>query len=184
MEQEDWQNWQEEGLSFELALSQAIRSWDGKSKAEIKRVHDLLSDADDGYLSLLVTSMAEAALSDGASWLLKHALENGTDASDLPDIAPALEAAGRSSRWPTQLHILQILPYLDLSGALRPAAQGLVFGTMGSNRAMVRAWAYAGADQLAIDHADLRMRVMQILERAREEETAASVLARLSHCRF
>jgi hypothetical protein len=182
--QGDWREWREEGWPFEDALTAAIDAWDGKSKAMIAAVHEELAGADADYLPLLVDYVAEDALSDGATWLLKHALENGTRAKDLPDISAALVAAAHSTRWPTQLHMLQILPALDLSGQLRPAAQGLVFGALSSKRAMLRAWAYTGADQLAAQHADLRMRVMQILDRARSEETAASVQARLKHCRF
>lgn len=181
---EDWRDWQDDDLPFEEALADAIAAWDGKSKAMIAEVHDLLSTADAEYLDLLIDYVAVDELSDGASWLLKHALENGTAADDLPDVAPALLAATRSDRWPTQLHMLQILPYLDLSGDLRAAAQGLIFDSLGAKRAMLRAWAYAGADQLAVHHADLRMRVMQILDRARSEDSAASVQARLKHCRF
>lgn len=183
-DQDDWRDWQNEGWPFEDALAEAIAAWDGKSKAMIAEVHDQLAEADRDYLPLLIDFVAEDELSDGATWLLKHALENGVKAKDLPDIASALVAATQSARWPTQLHMLQILPMLDVSGDLRPAAQGLVFGALPAKRAMLRAWAYAGADQLAVHHADLRMRVMQILDRAREQETAASVLARLKHCRF
>jgi hypothetical protein len=181
---EDWRNWEEDGLEFEDALAEAIEAWDGKSKAAIAEVHDILSDADEDYLEILVDYAAEDDLSDGATWLLKHALEKGTAVSNLPDLSSALETATRSTRWPTQLHLLQILPRLDLTGDLRKPAQGLVFTTLASPRAMVRAWAYAGADQLAVAHADLRMRVMKILDRAREEETAASIQARLRHCKF
>lgn len=180
----DWREWEEDGLDFDEALAEAIETWDGKSKAMITEVHTLMSTAEDDYLDLLVDFIGEDDLSDGASWLLKHALENGTKAQDLPDLSDAYEAALRSNRWATQLHLLQILPHLNITGALREPVQGLVFTALGSKRAMVRAWAYAGADQLAVAHADLRMRVMQILDRARDEETAASVLARLKHCRF
>ena len=182
--EDDWRNWEEDGLAFEDALAEAIEAWDGKSKAAIVEVHNELSGADEDYLDILVDCIAEDDLSDGATWLLKHALENGTKVADLPDLSEALEAATHSARWPTQLHLLQVLPRLDLAGDLRQPAQGLVFTALGSKRAMVRAWAYAGADHLATTHADLRMRVMKILERARDEETAASVQARLKHCRF
>jgi len=68
--EDDWRNWEEDGLAFEDALAEAIEAWDGKSKAAIVEVHNELSGADEDYLDILVDYIAEDDLSDGATWLL------------------------------------------------------------------------------------------------------------------
>lgn len=161
-------------------LDDALAGWDGKSREDILDIEATWGE-DEAYLEDLICWVGDPDTSDAASWLLKHAQDQRRP---LPDLRTALQAGAESPHWPTRLHLLQMLPDLTLDNRMRPAAEVLVFSSLSHERAMVRAWAYAGADQLAVTHADLRLRVMAVLKRARAEETAASVHARLRKCHF
>ena len=118
-------------------------------------------------------------MADGATWLLKHALEQG---GDPPDVSALLAAGQAAQSWPAQLHVLQMLPRLSLDETTAASAYALALRALQSERPMLRAWGYAAVDQVGGHSAAFRKEAAQILAKARQIETAGSIRARLKRC--
>lgn len=161
-----------------MTLDADISGWDGQSRDDILAVHAAHSQRAN-YTYDLTRAAQQTALADGATWLLKHASEQG---AKIADPIGVIRAGARAQSWPAQLHVLQLLPELGIPKGGINYATTLVTQAVASPKSMLRAWGYTGCDLLAQNHETLRPRMQAILDKAREEETSAAVLARLELC--
>lgn len=155
-------------------LRPRLAGWDGRYKAALEDVHAQFSD-EDGYQGAVFALAQDGDCADAATWLLKHAGAN-TYAAAL--VAPAVAAPG----WAAKLHVLQMLP----SAVEPPAATQLLMlieQAISSDRPMLRAWGYTGADLLAGWCEKETGAMAALLAHARATETAGSIRARLKRCK-
>jgi hypothetical protein len=161
-----------------VSLESELRNWDRKSAKAIIEIHENNS-ADENLMDRLVSLAGVKDLETGATWLLKHRLENALDKLDpdqtlrLVDLLPGL------SDWEAKLHCLQIFPHIAFSGPSKQTAWRFLLACSREPNKFVRAWAYSGLHQLALDHPAYREQARAVLEAAKRSETAASVKVRL-----
>ncbi|MEM1245973.1 MAG: hypothetical protein AAGK22_06350 [Acidobacteriota bacterium] len=179
-------SWQEtpEPLDSEarLAVADLLREFDGRSVEPFREAEALLP-AEPAVLRELAELAAEdeAALSVGATWILKARLESGVAASAELS-AQLVELLLRTDEVDAQLHLLQTLPFLEIQGAARDALRSRLEGLLDATNTFVRAWAYNGFAVLGQTSADDRERALRLFERVPESEKA-SVRARIRHAR-
>ena len=161
-----------------MSLQAAIAAWDCKSRADILAVHQEYS-ARPGYVTDLIRIAQNPDHADGATWLIKHAFEQGFSIADPIGV---IRAGARAHSWPAQLHVLQLLPHLGVPVGAAGYTETLVDAATGSPRTMLRAWGYAGCDILGNSVERLRPKMAAILVQARATESSGSVLARLKRC--
>ncbi len=168
-------------MSAGIDLLALLQAWDG----DLRGLHDVaaaLPPTSQVAARLVRLSATEAApVPVAATWILKHWLEAG--------MALNRRSAGRIAAllrrplpWQAQLHLLQMLPRLDLTDrawtALRPRLDPL----LASPRPFVRAWAYNALGLLAARDPALRSTVERVFDDALVQEPP-SVRARIRHAR-
>jgi hypothetical protein len=93
-------------------------------------------------------------------------------------VARLIEQLSGSTPWESRLHILQMLPDLEIPTASSESLFQSLTGSLSEQNKFVRAWVYTALETLASQHEDYRPEVSQLLERATIDE-APSVRARL-----
>lgn len=137
-----------------MTLEQAILKWDKKSSHDITRVYHEFYQSPDFVDELLELAQDEKA-QDGATWLIKHWLENN-DAANYQQIAPVLDLVDKLHSWPAKLHILQCLPYLCIEKEQSETLEAFLYANLTDKNKFVRAWAYNGYHVLATQHSVYR----------------------------
>ena len=113
--------------------------------------------------------------------MLKHLAEGGT-APGRVVTERLLRLLERPLAPDALLHVLQMLPHMDIEAAHHGALRASLLGLIKSRRAFVRAWAYNGLGVLAGHDPSLRSEVERLFDRAAKADTAA-VRARIRHAR-
>ncbi len=131
-----------------------------------------------GYLAELAALSASdlPQVSDGATWLLKAALEDGAALSE-DNTRTLIEGLARITHWPAQLHVCQFLGRLEVpSDGAAPVADWLS-GLLNHKRPFLRAWSMSALCSLAAQHGAYDAQARAALASA-ERDQAASVRAR------
>ena len=161
-----------------MRLETQIRIWDGKSA---NAIIDIYADhaGDEDLLDRLVSLSARTELETGATWLLKHRLENSADRLGPALTSKLIGLLPKLSGWEAKLHCLQIFPFITLPRESGDLTLRFVLACSRDDNKFIRAWAYTGLHQLALAHPDYRDQARVVLETAEKSENAASVKVRL-----
>ena len=157
-------------------LSKEIGSWDGKSAAALRSIHERRG-AEEEFVPTLLAHIADVDLQRAATWLLRKHLEAGNSLS-ASDCRALIAGLSDQEHWEAQLHILQCLPYLEIVEEDSVRLEKFLDGCLYSDKKFVRAWAYNGYNELSLRFPRYRAKVDGMLSRASESE-AASVRARI-----
>lgn len=165
-----------------MTLADDIATWDLRSFAHIRRVY-ARHHTTPGFHRELLALCPSPEHADGATWLFKHALDEGdlTPEGTDPALAQALcEALGALTTWPAQLHALQTLSVLEIPGPSVPLVERFARACMGSPRAMVRAWSTTALYRASAHDPAARRRVTSELRALLGDPASpASVRARI-----
>ncbi len=153
-----------------------LADWDGKTVAYLEEGYQEFSSSPH-FLPELVALIREPNAQEGASWWLKHALEQGHEFpnelwTELTDSLSEMQG------WPSQLHLLQSLQYLSIPAAQVSRLKLFAEGCLNSKNKFVRAWSYDAFHRLGRVDSSLEEQVHRLLERGLAEE-APSVRARI-----
>lgn len=159
-----------------MNLEQAIAGWDGKSSSDIAEIYAGYQGVGD-FVSDIIKLSHQPALQKGTTWLLKKHLENkaelkASDCTLLLRLLPQLE------HWEARLHLLQCLPYIRISPDEVSAVDAFLRNNLGDTHKFVRAWAYNGFYELALQYPAYQHEAKQLFDLAMREE-APSVKARI-----
>jgi len=167
-----------ESVSSISQLEARLQHFDGKHIDSLFRVAATLPrtpSAIDELISLAERS--DPAMQIGATWILKCFQSQNVRFSS-NQVTKLVDLLCGSSPWESRLHILQMLPKLDIPApSTEMLFQFLVRVASESNK-FVRAWAYTTLHAIASQHADYAAEVISLLENGLQDE-AASVRARL-----
>ncbi len=166
-----------------MDIAATLRSYDGKRVAPFHAMAEAVRDGPESTIGQLVDLAAsgEMELQVGATWVLKHLAEGGT-APGRVVTERLLRLLERPLAPDALLHVLQMLPHMDIEAAHHGALRASLLGLIKSRRAFVRAWAYNGLGVLAGHDPSLRSEVERLFDRAAKADTAA-VRARIRHAR-
>ncbi len=154
-----------------MPLQDDIQAWDKKSKQDILDVYERHSDNPDFVGSLLELSKHDDC-SEGATWLLKHALENGLELND-QHINVFCGLIELELSWQSKLHILQILPFIIVPAKYEHQMMAFVRQSTEDENKFVRAWAYNGLYELANTYPEYRDGLSVVFDAAEETEPPA-----------
>jgi len=158
-------------------LEQALARYDGKATDALAEICAAFGDQRT-FLSELASLAAheEAAISDGATWLIKAQLEDGArlTSAETEALLGHLDAI---TSWQAQLHICQSVRHLDVPTPLVNSCADWFEALLKSDRPFLRAWSMDALQELAQRDTELAERAEAALA-AVEQDPAASVRAR------
>ena len=154
-----------------MNLQDDIQAWDKKSKQDILNVYNRHSGNADFIRCLLDLSKHDDC-SEGATWLLKHALENGLELNDqlIDGFCGLIEL---ELPWQSILHILQLLPFITVPAQRRHQMMAFIRKSTEDENKFVRAWAYNGLYELANTYSEYRDGLSVVFDAAEETEPPA-----------
>jgi len=159
-------------------LRQELSAFDGKALTVLGEI-EARHDTEPGYRNALTSlaSAQEPAIACGATWLIKHYLEND-GLLTLYQIDQLLSATPAMKDWKAQLHLCQSIRYLDLSDEETIILIPWLDLLMSHPRPFLRAWALDALWRITRQHPVFAHIGIVALEAA-EADTAPSVQARL-----
>lgn len=158
-----------------MSLHKAIIQWDGRSIDSVIEIYHRFNQ-DRGFTARLLKLAADDATQIGATWLLKHHLENNPRTA--VDEKAYFKLLFSATTWETKLHLLQCLAYVSISNAHKKPLDVCLRHAIADDNINVRAWAFNGFNELALSHQEYRKEVDAIFTDLLEQESA-SVKARV-----
>lgn len=150
--------------------------WNGRSTEDILEVYERYKSSD-RFVEEIVTLIVEDIEENGATWLLKHHFEQGSNLS-ADDIDKIYKVLPTLKTWEARLHILQSMPYMPIESANYQIIEAFVRGGLTGNHKLIRAWSYSGFYELALVVPGLQSEALEIFDQALKTE-APSVTARI-----
>ncbi len=159
-----------------MSLQKEIESWDGKSIRDISEIYDRHCHNEE-FKSDLLRLAGDPVTQKGSTWLLKHHLENDINPSnrELADIYNKLDVL---EHWESKLHVLQSLPFLTIPKNHKNKVEIFLRACLMENNKFVRAWAYNGFYELAVQYPEYVQETREFFEMAMRDE-APSVKSRI-----
>lgn len=159
-----------------MDLKQEIAEWNGRFVDEIEGIYGRFSSTPT-FITQLVSCMEQKPLQKGASWLLKHHFEQGGQLAQA-EINCIYQLLSDLGHWEAKLHILQCMPFMPIEKSSANSVHEFLTTRITDKNKMVRAWAYNGFYELAVQHETYKAEATQLLQTALTDE-AASVKARV-----
>jgi hypothetical protein len=169
-------------MTSRVDIAAALGSWDGRDVQPFREVASLLPvTASSVSLLMDLVRRDDEACQVGGTWVIKDWLEQGHvfDRRLAGRIVALLE---RPLCWGATLHLLIMLPMLDLTAARWRDLRSLFEVQLESPNTFVRAWAYNGLGLLAGREPGLRAEIDALFDLAMGSEPA-SVRARIRNVR-
>ena len=123
---------------------------------------------------VLAECLEDEGAQRGATWLLKHYLEQQPRSVDAATIESVYSRLEELVHWEAKLHVLQCIPYMPVPAAQAQAVETFVRSCLRDQAKFVRAWAYNGFCELARLRPGLRGEAMRLFERALDESPLRS----------
>lgn len=158
------------------SLTEKIRDWNQTHVQELQTIHAEFSFRD-GFIDEIIQLFSDPSCQTGATWLLKHSLEEQKTLSD-PQIQSFLKKLSALKDWQSKLHALQCLPYLKLPNSADTSLLPFLKECIEDKNKFVRAWACHGFYELAQVLPGFRESCFLLLNEKMSEE-APSIQARI-----
>lgn len=159
---------------------QIIAQWDRRSTQPLQEIYRE-QGSEPEFLSQLIALLPSAECQSGASWLIKHALENGQSFSQA-QTAELIRHVDDLEHWTAILHVLQCASHWLIPSRSRKRWETFVSAQLRHSKPFVRAWAYDSFCHLARQYPEYRTRCRDLLQNVSDQE-AASVKARIRNLR-
>ncbi len=159
-----------------MSFKDAIEKCDEKSVDELNEVYSSFWQGGD-FVSLLIGYFSVESFQTKATWLLKKHLETGNKINE-EETSKIWQKLPNLQTWEAKLHILQCIPFLELTLNEKDSIEAFLRENLGSKNKFVKAWAYNGFYELSKDFPEYQEEVKVLIENAMVTESA-SVKARL-----
>lgn len=165
-----------------MDLKTTLLKWDRKNTDILSEWYARNKDTS-GVVDQLISHLTDIPCQEAASWLLKYHIEQQpkkqrNSTLSKAQMAQIFSALNAFKSWQTQLHFLQILPYLEIPQEHCPSLEYFVRQHISGNNKFVKAWAYNGFYLLACQYPEYQAEVLSFLQMAMEDE-APSIKARV-----
>lgn len=161
-----------------MPLEDELLLWDRKSKQAILSLYERYH-ARSGFLAALAGMLDDTQLQSGATWLLKHYFDNGSQSLDESLVALIYSKVPGLVHWDAKLHVLQCMSHMPVPAAEMRTVEAFVRSALSDDVKFVRAWAYSGFCELARRFPEFQKEAQQVLNAALESESAGSILSRI-----
>lgn len=159
-----------------MSLHQELTNWDGKSANDIGEIYERHA-SDKTLLQSLIDLLNQEATQKGATWLIKHSLENNKQI-DQNQTKALFSNLDKLKEWESKLHLLQILAYLTIDKPDKKKVEHFLRICLTDTNKFIRAWAYNGFYELAKQYPEYKEETKQFFEMAMKDE-APSVKSRI-----
>jgi hypothetical protein len=159
-----------------MSIKLEIEQWDGKSANDISDIYDRHCHSP-SFTSKIITLIGNASFQKGATWLLKRHLENENQIieSEVTAIYQQLRVA---EDWESKLHMLECFPFMPIYKPEKKKVEAFLRNCLVDSNKFVRAWAYNGFYELAVQYPEHEKETKQFFEMAMQDE-ASSVKSRI-----
>lgn len=154
-----------------MSLYDDICGWNKKSKQDIANIYTKYS-SNSGFIDELIKIAADRNHSDGASWLIKHSLEDGATLNTA-QINKFCDLCHLELAWQSVLHLLQILQFMTVPASHKHQMMAFIRQNTEHENKFVRAWAYNGLYEIAMTYDEFRDGLSVVLDAAEETEPPA-----------
>lgn len=153
-------------------LIEILNDWNGKQVNYLKQIHENYHIRPDFIPHLLKLLSTHPNVQKASTWLIKYHLEQKyalttTQTTELIDICPILKD------WEAQLHVLQMLPYLQLNDSLIEILEVFIEKLLDSPKKFVKAWTYNALYELTHYQPERKVDMLILFQAALETESAA-----------
>jgi len=159
-----------------MSIQIEIDKWDGKSANDIGDIYSRYCH-DESFQKDIIQLIGETTLQKGATWLLKRHLENKKKISN-SETSKIYKKLDSLEHWESKLHVLQSLPFLLIPKSDKKSVELFLRSCLTDNNKFVRAWAYNGFYELAVQYPEHVKETKQFFEMAMRDE-APSVKSRI-----
>ncbi|MGB0911380.1 MAG: hypothetical protein ACPGYT_13540 [Nitrospirales bacterium] len=159
-----------------MNLKREIAAWDGRSGSDIRNMYDRYSHTS-SFVSDLLRFTKEDSLQKGATWLLKQHFEK-MECLEPSEVKAFCLLIPHLKGWETKLHVLQCIPYMSIPKTQKKKVETFLRKCLVDDAKFVRAWAYNGFYELAVQYPQYQGETKGLFEVAMRNE-AASVKARI-----
>jgi hypothetical protein len=161
-----------------VSVESLLESWDGRGVEPFRHAAQVVPQEPAALMGLLRLARSPSdRVEVGATWVLKHHLEAGV-VCDGRTGGSLIALISRARREESRLHLLQCLPFLQLSAAQATKLHPTLLEEIASPNAFVRAWAYNGLG-LLVRHDDRFLPEVRDLFQAAMASDTAAVKARI-----
>lgn len=161
-----------------MSIEQAMVGWKGKSAEDITAIHDRYCQSE-FFIADLIRLSSQRSCEKAATWLVKHHLEK-RHRLEPGEIAQLYEVAQHFENWEAKLHILQCIQYMPIAESEKDRVEHFLRKCLMDTNKLVRAWAYNGFYETALQFPEYRDEAQKLLAMAMQDE-AASVKARIKN---
>lgn len=165
-----------------MPLADDIARWDSKDATHIKRTYASYFQHS-GFHPGLIALFPSPEHQDGATWLFKHAIDEGDLVPEAinPELIIAMcETLSNLQTWPAQLHALQILAVVPIPNDCAPLIEDFANACMTSKKPFVRAWSYTALFRATQHDPKKHAKAVKLLNDTLSDDSApASVNARI-----
>jgi len=158
-------------------LMKDLIQWDSKYVNELEVIYDKHVHKPDFSRTLIMLVKEEGSVQIGATWLLKKYLEESNNLKR-SEVLVLFDTMDFLKEWQSQLHFLQMLPYIKLNVIDDQNLYQFLNGVIQSPNKFVRAWAYNGLFLLSQTYTAYQDEIYTVLDDALINE-APSVKARI-----
>jgi hypothetical protein len=159
-----------------MSIRRDIEHWDGKSAKDIGEIYHRYC-MDTSFTSNIIELIGKSPTQKGATWLLKHSLENDKKIGE-SEVNKIFKNLNRLSHWESKLHLLQSLPFLIITEPNKKKVELFLRNCLMENNKFVRAWAYNGFYELSVQYPEYENETREFFEMAMRDE-APSVISRI-----
>ncbi|MCA9277093.1 MAG: hypothetical protein KDA29_13820 [Phycisphaerales bacterium] len=165
-----------------MPLADDIARWDSKDATHIKRTYASHFQHPDFHPDLIAL-FPSPEHQDGATWLFKHAIDEGDLVPEAinPELIIAMcETLSELRSWPAQLHALQILAVVPIPPSCTQLVEDFARDCMHSKKNFVRAWSYTALFRATQNEPKKHTKTVKLLNDTLSDDSApASVKARI-----
>ncbi len=159
-----------------MSIEHELKIWDGKSSSDIGVIYNRYSEEANFVASLIELSRYEE-FEKGATWLLKHHLEN-KHKLNIDEVTAIYKISLSFHAWEAKLHILQSICYMPIGEAEKNCVELFLRNCLIDTKKFVRAWAYNGFYEISLQYPEYKEEAKNLFEMAMRTETP-SVKARI-----
>jgi hypothetical protein len=153
-------------------LKRQLEDWDGKHVEYLKSVYLDHSASESFFDQLIDWSNADPDLQTACTWLIKHHY-NEKESLTASQVRSLLQIGDQMKHWEAQLHVLQLIPMMDIDAAMAETTEPFVRQSLSAENKFVKAAAYEAYFEIVKQVPELKTEFRLLCEEAYEKESAS-----------
>lgn len=154
------------------SLERQLKAWDGIHMDHLATIYDQYLTHENFFNLLIQLTKTQPPIQDATTWIIKHHFDNGHSISAEHTDA-LLKTSLSFQSWPAKLHVLQIIPHLQINTDNFITIDSLSRDCLDDTNKFVRAWAYQALYQLYEFCPDNKEELIALCELAMTHESAS-----------